>query len=224
MTGVKICGIRDLETLQMVADTSAEFVGLVFYPPSPRYIELDVAQTLTQAMPKTLRSVGLFVEPTDQEVLRIISSAALDMIQLHGDETPQRVEQIAALTNLPVIKAIRVSGAEDIDRAHDYEECADWLLFDTKCPPTPPSPHKGEDKGGGVIYGGTGERFDWEILKGRTFKKPWMLSGGLTPENVAEAITTLKPNTVDVSSGVEAQRGIKDPERIKAFVNSIKFA
>lgn len=218
MIGVKICGIRDLEMLQITAQAGAEFVGLVFYPPSPRTIELDVAQILTQAMPKTLRSVGLFVEPTDQEVLRIISSASLDMIQLHGDETPERVEQIAALTNMPIIKAIRVSGPEDIDRAHDYEECADWLLFDSKIPPlTSPPLAGGEEEG---MPGGTGESFDWSLLKGRTFSKPWMLSGGLTPENVGEALKILKPDAIDVSSGVEAQRGIKDPEKIKAFVNA----
>jgi phosphoribosylanthranilate isomerase len=210
MTAVKICGIRDLEALKISADAGAEFVGLVFYPPSPRFVTLEIAHTLAQALPASMRSVGLFVEPTDAELLRTISSVPLDMIQLHGGETPERVGEIAALCNMPVIKALRLSGPEDLENVADYEDVADWLLFDSKIDHPLP--------------GGTGQRFDWEILKDRTFKKPWMLSGGLMPENVREAIKLLHPGCVDVSSGVESARGIKDPEKIIAFIDAVKFA
>ena len=209
-TEVKICGIKDPETLQIAADAGARFAGFVFYPPSPRYLEAAIAAELARALPTGMRSVGLFVDPTVQDLLRVASSVPLDMIQLHGDETPERVNEIAALMNMPVIKAVRLRGPEDVALAHDYEEVADWLLFDSKIDHDLP--------------GGTGQRFDWEILKGKIFKKPWMLSGGLTPENVAGALAILKPDAVDVSSGVEAERGVKDPAKIKAFIQAVKSA
>lgn len=208
-SAVKICGIRDLKTLEISAEAGARFAGFVFYPPSPRFVTLDIAYTLAHAVPTGMRSVGLFVEPTDQELLRTISSVPLDMIQLHGDETPQRVGEIAALCNMPVIKALRLSGPEDLENVADYEDVADWLLFDSKIDHHLP--------------GGTGQRFDWEILKGHTFKKPWMLSGGLTPENINEAIELLRPDGVDVSSGVESARGIKDPEKIQTFLKTVQL-
>jgi phosphoribosylanthranilate isomerase len=208
MTSVKICGIKDPETLRIAASAGARFAGFVFYPPSPRFVTLDIAYTLAHAVPTGMRSVGLFVEPTDQELLRVISSVPLDMIQLHGDETPERVGEIAALCNMPVIKALRLSGPEDLENVADYEDVADWLLFDSKIDHPLP--------------GGTGQRFDWQILSGRSFKKPWMLSGGLTPENVREAIELLHPSGVDVSSGVESTRGIKDPEKIQTFLKTVQ--
>lgn len=211
MTAVKICGIKDPETFTATVDAGADFIGLVFYEPSPRYIVPENAALLSHLPRKNARIVGLFVNPTDQELLHTLSQANLDMIQLHGEESPQRVAQIAALSNLPVIKALGLRGPEDLDNVAAYEEVADWLLFDYKADhPTLP--------------GGTGQSFDWAILQGKTFKKPWMLSGGLTPENAVEALKTLKPDALDVSSGVESARGIKDPAKIRAFIDAAKFA
>lgn len=210
MTAVKICGIKDSENLQIAIDAGARFIGFVFYPPSPRYTDPAIAADLARAIPASVRSTGLFVNPTDEELLHITSTAPLDLIQLHGEETPERVAQIAALTNLPVMKAIRLRTPEDVEEAAQYEEVADWLLFDSKIDHDLP--------------GGTGQRFDWELLKGCSFKKPWMLSGGLSPENIGEALKILRPDAVDVSSGVEAQRGVKDPAKIKAFIAAAKSA
>ncbi len=210
MTVVKICGLKDPENLKIAVESGARFIGFVFYPPSPRYIEVAIAADIARAIPAGVRSVGLFVDPSDQELLHITSSVGLDLIQLHGDETPERVAQIAALTNLPVMKAIRLRAPKDVEEAAKYEDVADWLLFDSKIDHDLP--------------GGTGQRFDWELLKGRSFKKPWMLSGGLTPDNIAEALKILKPDAVDVSTGVEVQRGVKDPEKIKNFITAAKFA
>lgn len=210
MTDVKICGVKDPENLKIACEAGARFIGFVFYPPSPRYVDPHIAADLIRQIPSGIRAVGLFVDPDDQELLRVCSTAALDMIQLHGEETSARTEEIANITNLPVIKAIRLRTPEDVKQAEKYENSADWLLFDSKIDHDLP--------------GGTGHRFDWEILKNRTFKKPWMLSGGLTPENIKDALKTLKPNALDVSSGVESSRGIKDPEKIKAFIAAAKSA
>lgn len=204
MTAVKICGLRDPENLRVAAEAGARFAGFVFYPSSPRFVETEIARILAEKLPERLRGVGLFVDPSDEDITRILDAVPLDMIQLHGEESPARVAAIAALANLPVIKAIRLREPEDVAEAAKYEDVADWLLFDSRVDHDLP--------------GGTGQRFDWEILKGRTFKKPWMLSGGLMPENVAEALKILRPDALDVSSGVEKARGIKDPEKIRAFI------
>lgn len=210
MTAIKICGIKDPQTLRVAADAGARFAGFVFYPSSPRYLETEIAAQLVREMPTGMRSVGLFVDPTVQDLLRVASSVSLDMIQLHGEETPQRVNEISALMSMPVIKAIRLRYAEDVALAYEYENVADWLLFDSK------TDHE--------LPGGTGLRFDWELLKDKTFKKPWMLSGGLDAENVSNALKILKPDAVDVSSGVESTRGVKDPAKIKAFIQAVKSA
>ncbi|MCC6597845.1 MAG: phosphoribosylanthranilate isomerase [Alphaproteobacteria bacterium] len=210
MTQVKICGLTDAENLGVAAQAGAHFAGFVFYPPSPRFVNLETARILLADLPDTLRSVGLFVDPTNHELQHILNTIQLDMIQLHGDETPARTAEIAALTNLPVIKAIRLRTAEDLRDVPAYETVAGWLLFDSKIEKAAP--------------GGTGQCFDWSLLENRKFQKPWMLSGGLTPENVSEALKILKPDALDVSSGVEAARGIKDPAKIKAFLKSAKSA
>ncbi len=209
MTHVKICGISDPETLKATVDSGARFIGFVFYEPSPRNVSFDTAWNLARAVPTGVRSVGLFVDPEDTFLERIVSGVPLDMIQLHGDESPGRVAEIKDKFKMPVIKAIRVGSKADLDGIEGYESAADWLLFDAK-----------SEKG----QGGTGEAFDWNILAGRTFTKPWMLSGGLTGENVAEALKTLHPDAVDVSSGVESERGVKDPEKIRKFIEAAKNA
>ena len=207
MTQVKICGVTEPHSLNAAINAGTRFIGFVFYEPSPRFIEHDIAWTLSQMVPTGVRSVGLFVDPDDTYIKHITSSVPLDMIQLHGDETPARVSQIKSLINMPIIKAIPVSSPEDINKAADYEDSADWLLFDTKT--------DGQS-------GGTGQVFDWTLLQNKQFQCPWMLSGGLNTNNIHQALSALKPDAVDVSSGVEEKRGVKSPQKIMEFIKTVK--
>ena len=210
-TGVKICGLKDPENMDAAVQCGARFCGFVFYPPSPRNISADSAKELSLALPTGTKAVGLFVDPTNEELEQTLGIVPLDMLQLHGEESPARVAEIRARSAMPVIKAIRLRGTEDLDVIAAYEDIADWLLFDSK-------PEQAS------LPGGTGQVFDWTILKNKNFKKPWMLSGGLTPENVDQAIKQLSPNAVDVSSGVESSPGQKDSGKIKAFIEATKNA
>jgi len=211
MTDVKICGLSTPETLECAVQSGTRFVGFVFYPPSPRNVSFDIAWNLARAVPTGVRSVGLFVNPEDEQLERMVTGIQLDMIQLHGDESPGRINEIKQRFSMPVIKAIRVATENDLKDVEGYEAAADWLLFDAK-------------PAGASLPGGTGMRFDWNILKNREFKKPWMLSGGLDETNVKEALSVLKPNAVDISSGVESAPGIKDETKIKNFINAVKTA
>jgi phosphoribosylanthranilate isomerase len=205
---VKICGIKTMEALNAACGAGAQFIGFVFYPTSSRFIEPDQAWELVRQVPVGVQSVGLFVNPTDRDLETILGRVPLDMVQLHGDETPQRVDEVRLKTELPVIKALPILGARDVMKATEYEDVADWLLFDAKAP-------AGQ-------YGGTGKSFDWSLLAEQKFKKPWMLSGGLNVDNVKDALKILEPTAVDVSSGVESERGVKDPIKIKAFIEAVK--
>ena len=208
MVQVKICGIKTPESLAASCDAGARFIGFVFYQNSARYLHPDQAWELARQIPTGVRSVGLFVDPSDRDLDLALGHMPLDMLQLHGEETPERVSEIRLRYEMPIIKALPIQNAQDVEAAHAYEDVADWLLFDTKA-------SAGE-------YGGTGHSFDWNLLSGKTFKKPWMLSGGLTAENIAQALSVLKPDVVDVSSGVESTRGVKDPAKIKAFIEAVK--
>jgi len=208
-TQVKICGIREPRAQQAAVEGGARFIGFVFYPASPRYVSRDTAKELALMLPTGVKAVGLFVDSTDEELAHILGHVQLDMIQLHGKETPERVAEIKARFAMPVIKAISVSQAQDLKNAARYGAVVDWLLFDTKAP-------------AGSLPGGTGQSFDWSLLQGQSFDKPWMLSGGLNVENVQEALHRLSPAAVDVSSGVERVRGVKDPDKIKAFLGAVK--
>jgi len=213
MTSTKICGLSDPENLEVAVKEGARFIGLVFYPPSPRNVSFDTAWNLARAIPTGVRAVGLFVNPEDAQLERILTGVQLDMIQLSGDETPGRINEIKTRFAMPIIKSIHLETADDLNDIEGYEAAADWLLFDTKV--------TGE-------HGGTGKTFDWNILKERIetqpFKKPWMLSGGLDANNVQEALSILKPDAVDISSGVESKRGIKDAAKIKDFITAVKTA
>jgi phosphoribosylanthranilate isomerase len=208
---VKICGLKDPDNIRAAIEAGADFIGLVFYPPSPRAITPDAASLLVKPIPQTVQKVGLFVNPSDEDIKIAIDRAKLDMIQLHGAETPERVHDIAVLSGLPVIKAIRIGTDEDLREIPDYENVADWPLFDSRSPMAASLP------------GGTGHVFDWSILAGKSFKKPWMLSGGLTSQNVKSAISLLNPVAVDVSSGVERTQGDKDAALIKNFIETVKI-
>lgn len=212
MTQVKICGIRDQETLEAVIAAGADYAGFVLYPPSPRHVSLETAMTLSQTAGKRIKKVALLVDPGAFELSLIanlgkIGGRSFDFLQLHGDETPQQVREAREITDLPVIKAVRVRAQEDLALLPDYEDAADWLLFDAKSM---------------AAKGGTGESFDWGLLKERGFKKPWMLSGGLNASNVRGAIALLDPPAVDVSTGVEDAPGVKNTDKIEKFIRSVK--
>lgn len=206
---VKICGLGDEESLKASVDAGAALIGLMFYPPSPRFLEPARAARLAARTPSSLRRVGVFVDPDDDTLAAILDRVPLDMIQLHGHETPSRVAALRARFALPVIKAIRVASAEDLDQARDFEGNADMLLFDAK----PPSDMKD------ALPGGNALRFDWSLLKGRRWTRPWMLSGGLSVANLEQAVHETGARMVDVSSGVERRPGKKDPARIRAFLD-----
>jgi phosphoribosylanthranilate isomerase len=205
MTEIKICGITTKDALE--AASGADFIGFVFYPQSPRAIDPKDAAALANAAPRHLKKTGLFVDPDNTLLTRAVATVQLDLIQLHGDETPQRVRDIAALTLLPVMKAVRVAGAADIQRAKSYESVAQWLLFDAKV--------EGRQ-------GGTGKTFDWNLLKDFKSLLPWMLSGGLNAANVGDALSVLKPDAIDVSSGVESAPGKKDPALVRDFIAIVR--
>ena len=207
---VKICGITDRPALDAALAGGARFVGLVFYPPSPRSLSHDAAGTLARAVPAMVGRVGVFVDPRDDDLLATLARVPLDFIQLHGQESVGRVEALRALTGKRVIKAIKVARADDVAAAAAFAGAADWLLYDAKAP-------AGQGLG---LPGGNAVAFDWTLLAGRAPKgrEGWLLSGGLTTENVREAIRITGASAVDVSSGVESAPGRKDPSAIRAFL------
>lgn len=206
---VKICGLTEPETLRAAIDGGARWIGLVFYPPSPRSVAPSLAAELARMVPTAVRTVGLFVDADDDFLDHVVSQVPFDLLQLHGKETPERVAAVKAAFNIPVMKAIKVGGPEDLERAKDYAAVCDRLLFDAK-PPAKVA----------ALPGGNGIAFDWTLLTGRTWSRPWMLSGGLNAGNLADAIRTTGAPAVDVSSGVEDRPGHKDPALIRAFLET----
>ncbi|PZO63384.1 MAG: phosphoribosylanthranilate isomerase [Paracoccus denitrificans] len=204
----KICGLTRPEDFSVTADAGARYAGLVFFPKSPRNVSVGDAAALAAQAPDGLAKVGLFVDPDDTLLDEVTRHVTLDIIQLHGKETPERVAEVKARTALPVMKAVGISGADDLDRLWNYGLVADLLLVDAK-----PAPDA-------ALPGGNGLSFDWRLLVGRRFLKPWMLAGGLTPDNVAEAVRLTGAQAVDVSSGVESAPGVKDPDLIRRFVKA----
>lgn len=208
MAVVKICGITRPADLSAVAEAGARYAGLVFFPKSSRHVSIETARTLALAAPPGVARVGLFVNPDDAALEAVLDRVPLDIIQLHGDETPARVAEVKARSGLPVMKAVGIAVPADLDALWDYGLAADLLLVDAKAPAD------------AALPGGNGLAFDWRLLAGRRMLKPWMLAGGLTPANVSEAVRLTGAPMVDVSSGVESAPGIKDPVRIRAFVNA----
>lgn len=209
MTDVKICGITTSEALDAAVKAGARYLGFVFYPGSPRFIDDAKAKILTNKTPSNLTNVGLFVDPRPSDIEKTLGSADLDMIQLHGSESPQLIQTIRGEFGLPVMKAIRIGGEDDLAQIASYEKVCDWLLFDTRVD---------------SVQGGTGQSFDWTLLQDIALFKPWMLAGGLSAENVDEALSVLKPGAVDVSSGVEDAPGAKNPDKIGSFIAAVKTA
>ena len=203
---VKICGLSTQEGLQAVADTGAAYVGFVFFPKSPRNVSIEQARGLALATPVGLAKVALVVDADNAFLDAITDAVPLDMLQLHGHESPERVLEIKARYGLPVMKAVGISDASDVPNIDLYNAVADQILIDAKPPKS------------ATLPGGNGLSFDWTLIAKRRWPKPWMLAGGLTPDNVAEAIALTGATQVDVSSGVEAGVGIKDNAKIAAFV------
>ena len=205
---VKICGLKTPEALAAAVEAGAGYVGFVFFEKSPRHLNIDTARDLAIEVPMGIAKVALTVDASDALLDEITDRVPLDMLQLHGAETPERVREIRARYGLPVMKAVGIAEAADVAKLDLYAGVADQLLVDAK----PPK--------GGVLPGGNGLSFDWRLIANRRWPVPWMLAGGLTPENVAEAIALTGARQVDVSSGVESAPGVKDADLIRRFVEA----
>jgi phosphoribosylanthranilate isomerase len=209
-TQVKICGLRTEAALEAALAGGADYVGLVFFPPSPRNVAPATAKSLAARARGRAKVVALMVDPDDALVESVMASADPDILQLHGEEAPERVREIRRRWGRPVMKAIKVETAEDASAASGYRGAADLILFDAPAPADSTRP------------GGNGAPFDWRALSGIDPKVRFVLSGGLTPDNVAEAIRVTGASIVDVSSGVESRPGEKDPDLIRRFLRAAK--
>ena len=207
-TAIKICGLTSAAAVRAAA--TADFAGFVLYPPSPRNVTPLEASKLSAKLAPGVRRVAVMVDPDDATLRTTFERFKPDLLQLHGSETPARAAAIRAAFGLSIIKAVPVRDVADLDAARVFEDIADWLMFDAK----PPRPD--------ALPGGNAVAFDWSLLAGRSWKRPWFLSGGLTPSNVAEAITATLAPGVDVSSGVEVKPGAKDPAKITAFIAAVR--
>jgi phosphoribosylanthranilate isomerase len=203
---VKICGLTTPGSVATAAAAGAAYLGFVFFPKSPRHLSFDTAAALATAVPPGIAKVALTVDADDATLDALLATVPIDMLQLHGHETPDRVRAVRARHGLPVMKAIGIADAADLAQIDAYAAAADQLLIDAK----PPR--------GAALPGGNGLAFDWQLLAGRRWPVPWMLAGGLTPANVAEAAARTGARQVDVSSGVETAPGIKDDALIRAFI------
>ncbi len=207
----KICGINAPDALEAAVDGGAGYVGFVFYAPSPRVVTPEQAAIIAAPAPSTVKKVGVFVDAEDGAIKETLGACPLDMLQFHGAESPERVIEARETFGLPVVKAIKLAGPDDLFRAGDYLGYADMLLFDAKPP----------EEMEGALPGGNALAFDWELLAGAQWPCPWLLSGGLDADNIAEAVEITGAGMVDVSSGVEDTPGHKDPARITAFLETV---
>ena len=207
---VKICGITDSADIPAALLAGAAYLGFVFFPKSPRNLEIQDAAFLAGTVPPGVAKVGLTVDASDAELDSILDEVPLDMLQLHGRETPERVEAVRRRCGLPVMKAVGLAGADDLPELDRYAGVADQLLVDAKAP------------SGAERPGGNALAFDWRLIADRRWPVPWMLAGGLTPANVAEAVRLTGARQVDVSSGVESAPGVKDGVAIAAFVEAAR--
>jgi phosphoribosylanthranilate isomerase len=207
---IKFCGLTRPQDVHAAVAAGARYVGFVFYPKSPRNLTFEAARALALEVPAGVAKVALTVDADDATLETLLASVPLDMLQLHGAEPPERVAAVRALSGLPVMKAVGIADAEDLQGIDRYQDVADQLLIDAK-PPT-----------GSDLPGGNGLSFDWRLLAGRKYwTVPWMLAGGLTPGNVAEAVRLTGARQVDVSSGVESAPGVKDPARMADFAKAL---
>jgi len=205
---VKICGMRSRGEVHAAVQAGAGYVGMVFFPPSPRNVSFADARWIAEAVPAGVIKVALTVDADDASLDELLEAVPVDMLQLHGRETPERVSEVRERFGLPVMKALALSDESDLEWLDAYTWVADQLLIDARPPDGAERP------------GGNGIAFDWRLIRNRRWSRPWMLAGGLTPENVGEAVRLTGAEQVDVSSGVEARPGYKDPVRVDAFVRA----
>jgi phosphoribosylanthranilate isomerase len=210
--GVKICGLTEPGPVEQAGRLGAAFLGFVFYPPSPRCVDPALARELVALAPEGARTVGLVVDASDAEIEALLQAVALDALQLHGHESPERVAEVALRFGCQVIKALRVETADDLAALPAHAEAADMVLFDAKPPRDAAWP------------GGHGLPFDWRLLEGLALNRPWLLAGGLHAGNVAQALALTGAPLVDVSSGVESRPGVKDPQKLDAFFAAVARA
>jgi phosphoribosylanthranilate isomerase len=203
----KICGLSTEAAVAAAVAGGAAYLGFVFYPPSPRAVTAERAASVSAAVPEGIARVGLFVDADDDAIAAVLAIAPIDLMQFHGGESPERVADAKTRFGRPVMKTIAIAGPEDVLAAARYEEVADLLLFDAK------PPHRSD-----ALPGGNGLAFDWAVIAGRSWRRPWMLSGGLTAELLPEAVRISGAAAVDVSSGVESRPGEKDLDKIGAFL------
>lgn len=207
---VKICGVRTREIVDTAVDAGADYVGLVFFPKSPRHIAPEAARPLAELALGRIETVAVLVDPDDALVDEILATVRPSLLQLHGSEPPERAAAIKSRSGLRVIKAIGVATADDVGKASAYWGIADMILFDTKAP------------AGSDLPGGHGLTFDWRALAGPSVERPFALSGGLDADNVWEALVATSADMVDVSSGVERAPGVKDPDLLRRFIQAAK--
>ncbi|MDX2144735.1 MAG: phosphoribosylanthranilate isomerase [Rhodospirillaceae bacterium] len=207
---VKICGLTDAKALETAVEAGADFVGFVFFRSSPRFVSIEKAAELASGVPRHVKKVGLFVEPSDAQLDKTMQAVRLDMLQLHGRESPERVGAIRKAFETPVMKALGIANRGDVQASAAYAGVADWFLFDTKPPPTATRP------------GGNAVAFDWTLMKSYAGSLPWMLAGGLTAKNVKAAVKASGAQAVDISSGVETRPGVKSAAKIRAFINAVR--
>lgn len=209
---VKICGLMAPEAVDASVYSGASMVGFIFFPPSPRSLSVSEAAALTTRVPASVTRVALSVDADDSLLDEIATGAGIDMMQLHGRESLERVTEIRQRYGLKIMKAVAIATREDVIRAHLYEPVVDHLMFDAKPPKDATRP------------GGNAVSFDWSLIAGETWSKPWVLAGGLTTKNVGEAIRISGAKTVDVSSSVESSPGVKNLDKIRAFVMAANAA
>ena len=209
---VKICGITSADAADAAMRAGADYAGLNFHPGSPRNLKPEQASSLATRMRGRSRLVVLLADAGDEEIAIAVAAAKPDFIQMHGRETPERIAAVRLRFGLPVIKAIAIAEAADLAEVPAFENVADMLLFDAKAPANASRP------------GGHGAAFDWQLLRGRTFARPWLLAGGLTCENVGRAIRAAEAPGVDVASGVESAPGVKSVDMIREFVSAVRAA
>jgi phosphoribosylanthranilate isomerase len=203
----KICGLSSEAAVAAAVEGGAAYLGFVFYPPSPRAVSPERAARLCAAVPPGVQRVGMFVDADDAAIAAVLDIAPLDILQFHGQESPDRVADVKARFHRPVMKAIAIAGPEDVLAASRYEDQADMLLFDAKPP-----------RRAGALPGGNGLAFDWRLIADRRWRLPWVLSGGLTAVLLPEAVQVSGATAVDVSTGVERRPGDKDPDKIREFL------
>ncbi|WP_282604441.1 phosphoribosylanthranilate isomerase [Pelagibius sp. Alg239-R121] len=209
---VKICGLSTPETMTAAIEAGVDYVGTVFFPPSPRAVTPSRAGELLAPVGDRATKVGLFVDAVDALIEEVLKAAPLDLLQLHGSESVERVAAIKSRFGVPVMKVIKIRGPDDVSRVENFLEVSDRILFDAAPPADLENP----------LPGGNAVSFDWTYLKGKAWPKPWMLAGGLTADNLARAVDLSGASALDVSSGVEDRPGIKNPDKIRAFIAAAK--